>query len=152
MSLEAHQDIVEALKERAQQESKPFCYSCYIAVGEEGDDGKHCPQCGSDDNMRLVEGVGCEFGLDWIVEHIIKDEFEKMTESELEERFAELLDECYDKVKVGCCEFFPGDVLKAMDPTSFRIGVSEQCDSDIEDGRLVYLDGDYYVVPFDLQP
>lgn len=152
MSLEAHQDIVEALKERAQQESKPFCYSCYIAVGEEGDDAKHCPKCGSDDNMRLVEGIGCEYGLDWIVERIIKDEFEKLSESELEDLCEERLNDCYDQISIVGVKFFPGDVLREMDPTAFAEQLNEQCDSDVEDGRLVCLDGDYYVVPFDLQP
>ncbi len=108
--------------------------------------------CGSDDNMRELPGVGCEYGTDWIVEHFVKDEFEYLTESEMEDRYIELLDEIYDEVKIGNLTVSAGDVMKTMDPIAFRIGVSEEADHNVEEGRLVELNGYYYEVPFDLQP
>jgi len=51
-------EIFEQLKELAFKRSIPFCYSCYI----EAPTGC-CKVCGSDDLMRLVPGVGCEYGL-----------------------------------------------------------------------------------------
>lgn len=150
--LNAHESIVEALRVRAIKESRPFCYSCYVAVSEVGENNTHCPKCGSDDNMRELPGVGCEYGTDWIVEHFVKDEFEYLTESEMEDRYIELLDEIYDEVKIGNLTVSAGDVMKTMDPIAFRIGVSEEADHNVEEGRLVELNGDYYEVPFDLQP
>lgn len=46
---------------------------------EENEDGEfRCPKCGSDDLMREVEGVGVEWGYDWIIDHIVETEGEKV--------------------------------------------------------------------------
>ena len=37
-----------------------------------------CKTCGSDDLMRMIPGVGCEYGTDWIIEHILDAELEKV--------------------------------------------------------------------------
>lgn len=62
-------EILEQLKELALSRSIPFCYSCY----KEAPTGC-CKTCGSDDLMRLVPEVGCEYGTDWVIKHILETE------------------------------------------------------------------------------
>ncbi len=60
-------EIHEQLGRLAYDQSKPFCYGCY----EEAPKGR-CKSCGSDDLLRLIPGVGCEWGTDWVVKHILE--------------------------------------------------------------------------------
>ena len=53
--------IKEVLKERAHDESRPFCYSDYITVKVDDQGNAFCPKCGSDDLMRELDGVGVEY-------------------------------------------------------------------------------------------
>ncbi len=55
------------------------------------------------------------------------------TESEIEERFDEMLDECYPVVKIGELTFYPSQILKNCDPIAYNIGVSEYMDMEEED-------------------
>lgn len=115
-----------------------FCYSCYKVV-----EGEFCPTCHSDDFMRHLEGVGVEYGTEWVIEHLIET---NCTEVDGEEMFEEILDECYEEVKIGCCTFYPSDIMKELDPTCFRIGAQENLDSLTQDGQLYEFNGDYYHV------
>ncbi len=81
------------LQEAAYKVTDNFCYSCYKVV-----EGDHCPDCGSDDFMRHLSGVGVEYGTEWVIEHLITT---RLTPVDGEEQFEELLDECYPEVKVG---------------------------------------------------
>ncbi|MBU6454380.1 MAG: hypothetical protein KGS72_21610 [Cyanobacteria bacterium REEB67] len=139
--LEATEKIKEALKERAHDESRPFCYSDYITV-EANESGEYfCPKCGSDDLMREVEGVGVEWGYEWVMEHIVETEGEKV---DIEELYRDLLDEIYEPVRFGDLEYSPATVLESVDPTAFRMGANEYADSEMEDSRLIYLNGTYF--------
>jgi hypothetical protein len=141
--LEASEKTKEALKEKAHDISRPFCYSDYMTV-EENEDGEfRCPKCGSDDLMREVEGVGVEYGYDWIVDHLVETEGEKV---DIEELFRELLDEIHEPIKFGELEYCPSQVLEVVDPTAFRMGCNDNADSLMEDDQLVYLNGNYYRV------
>jgi hypothetical protein len=51
------------------------------------------------------------------------------TETELEEQFNEMLDECYPVVKIGYMTFYPSQILKNCDPIAYQIGLSEYEDS-----------------------
>jgi hypothetical protein len=51
------------------------------------------------------------------------------TETELEEQFNEMLDECYPVVKIGYGTFYPSQILKNCDPIAYQIGLSEYEDS-----------------------
>ena len=124
------------LEELAYQVTDNFCYGCYKVVEDE-----YCPDCGSDDFMRHLKGVGVEYGADWVIEHLLKAH---CTAVDGEELFEELLDECYPEVTVGCCTFSPSQVMKELDPTCFRIGTQENLDSLAQDGNLYECDGDYY--------
>jgi hypothetical protein len=76
-----------------------------------------CPKRGSDDLMRKLDGV-CEFGYEWIMEHIVEAEGEHV---DVEERYRDL--QCYPEVKFGELMYSPSLVLESVDPTAFRIGV-----------------------------
>ena len=45
-----------------------FCYGCYKVV-----DADYCPGCHSDDFMRHMSGVGVEYGVDWVIEYLVKE-------------------------------------------------------------------------------
>ena len=60
--------IYNQLTALAFQESIPFCYGCYIKAPT-----GICDNCGSDDLMRLLESVGCEYGTEWVIEEILKE-------------------------------------------------------------------------------
>lgn len=141
--LEASEKTKEGLKVKAHDISRPFCYSDYMTV-EENEDGEfRCPKCSSDDLMREVEGVGVDWGYDWIIDHLVETEGEKV---DIEELYRELLDEIYEPIKFGELEYCPSQVLEAVDPTAFRMGCNDNADSLMEDDQLVYLNGNYYRV------
>lgn len=64
------------------------------------------------------------------MEVIVAKEF--MSWSEVEEGFRDALD-CGDMVRIGSLEYLPSQVLEAVDPIAFRIGVSEYADMLAED-------------------
>lgn len=141
--LEASEKIKEALREKAHDASRPFCYSDYMTV-EENEYGEfRCPKCGSDDLMREIEGVGVEWGYDWVIDHLVVTEGEQVN---IEELYRDLLDEVYEPIKFGELEYCPSQVLEAVDPTAFRMGCNDNADSLMEDDQLVYLNGNYYRV------
>lgn len=130
------------LESAAYKVTENFCYGCYKVV-----EGDQCPQCWSDDFMRHLSGVGVEYGTEWVIEHLIK---QHCTTVDGEELYEEILDECYPEIAIGCCTFSPSDVMKELDPTAFRIGVSENADSLVQDEQLYECDGEYYQV-FDIE-
>ena len=130
------QEIHGRLEEAAMKITDNFCYCCYKVVEDD-----YCPTCGSDDFMRHLEGVGVEYGTEWVIDHLIETKLEPV---DGEEMFEELLDECYPEIQIGCCTFSPSQVMKELDPVCFNIGVTENLDSLAEDGQLYEHSGDYY--------
>ncbi len=112
-----------------------FCYGCYRVVKAD-----HCPGCHSDDFMRHLDGVGVEYGTDWVIEHLIK---EHCSPIDAEEQFEELLSETCETVKIGSLEYDPGYVLRNIDPVAFRCGVSDML---ADDEQHIEIDGEYYRV------
>lgn len=55
-------ELQTKLESLAFQKSIPFCYGCYT----EAPTGR-CNSCGSDDLIRLLPGIGCEYGTEWII-------------------------------------------------------------------------------------
>lgn len=47
-----------------------------------------------------------------------------------EEKYAELLDDCYPEVQIGHLTFSPSRIVQELDPTAFRCGIA---DSEFED-------------------
>ena len=130
------QVIHERLQNAAYKITENFCYGCYKVV-----EGQRCPECGSDDFMRHLSGVGVEYGTEWVIEHLITT---RLTPVDGEEMYEDLLDECYPEIKVGCCTFSPSEVIKELDPIAFRIGVGENLDDLAQDGQLYECNGEYY--------
>ena len=128
-------DLKEKLAALAFDMTDNFCYSCYKVV-----DGDRCPGCGSDDFMRHLDGVGVEYGTDWVIEHLIK---EHCSPIDGEEQFEELLNETCETVKIGSLEYDPGYVLRNIDPVAFRCGVSDML---ADEEQFIEVDGQYYQV------
>ena len=74
------------------------------------------------------------------ITHLIKEHCQPVN---AEDEFEEMLNECYDTVKVGCCQWEAGYVMKELDPVAFRCGVSDYF---ANDDRFVEVDGEYYGV------
>jgi hypothetical protein len=132
-------EIQEQLEKLAYERSIPFCYGCY----KEAPKGR-CTECGSDDLMRLVPGVGCEYGTDWVIEHILETE---LTSVDLEEAFEESVRQCYpETTKVGWMEFDTVSLMKDQDPVSWRCAFSEYESQEANEGSIVSFDNDrtYY--------
>lgn len=126
-------EIETAMERIAYQKSNPFCYHCY-RVCPTGT----CPTCRSDDLMRHVDGVGVEYGIEWVVKHLIETELEPI---DTEEAFEESLRELYpDTVKVGWIDVDPVDYIKNHCPTDWRCAYNDW---------LVSLDDEASWVSFD---
>lgn len=126
-------EIQTQLESVAFKRSKPFCYSCY----KEAPSGR-CLTCGSDDLMRLVPGVGCEWGVDWVIIHIVESE---LTAVNTEETFEESVRSCYsEEIQVGWMKLDTVSVMKEMDPVSWSIARSEWESQEAEEGNLISFD------------
>lgn len=91
--------------------------------------------------MREVDGVGCEYGTDWIMGHIIETQGEEV---DIDELYREVLDELYPPIQFGNLEYSPSAVLEAVDPVAFQMDVQENADNEIQDAWLIGLNGKYY--------
>ena len=115
--------LQERLTKLAYAMTDNFCYGCYLVVPSD-----RCPRCYSDDFMRHLSGVGVEYGTEWVVEHLIHESCQPVAAEEL---FEELLDDCYDEIKLCNLYYLPSKVFKEVDPIAFRVGVSDMlADSD----------------------
>ena len=125
--------IYNQLTALAFQVSKPFCYLCYREVKT-----SHCPKCGTDEFMRIMDGVGCEYGTEWIIEEILRQHLEPVNQ---EETFESMIEDCYPmETKVGWMDLNTVDVLKTMDEISWDIAKDEYISSLEEDEELISFD------------
>ncbi len=130
------QTLHARLESLAYKVTDNFCYSCYKVV-----EGDRCPNCFSDDFMRHLEGVGVEYGTEWVIEHLIKEHCEPI---DAEEQYEQMLNDCYEPVKVGSsCQWNAGYVMKELDPVSFRCGVSDYL---ADDDTFIEINGEYYLL------
>ena len=130
---ETKTDLVKRLEKIAYQESKPFCYGCY----REAPTGR-CIVCGSDDLMRLLPQVGCEYGTDWIVQHLVE---ENLSAVNLDEAFEESVSQCYpEEVKIGWITYDTVSALKELDPISWDLAKSEWIDQEVGDENIESFD------------
>lgn len=76
--------------------------------------------------------------IDKMLAHVVSE----CREVDREERFDQMLDECYSFEKVGgpFSHMSPSRVLKEVDPIAYRCGVNDYEDSD----NLIEINGDYY--------
>lgn len=127
-------EILEQLKELALNRSIPFCYSCY----KEAPTGC-CKSCGSDDLMRLIPEVGCEYGTDWVIKHILETE---LIAVDLEVEFEESVRQCYpEETQVGWMTFDTVILMKENDPVSWQCALSEYESQEESEGNIISFDG-----------
>jgi hypothetical protein len=134
-------EIQQKLEQLAYKRTTPFCYGCYIKAPT-----GVCPKCQSDDLMRELAGVGVEYGLDWIIKHILETE---LTPVNTEEAFEESVRQCYPEiVQVGWMNLDTVDIMKSQDPISWRIAQTEWESQEEEAEQIISLDNgsSYYRV------
>ncbi len=128
-----NEELYEKLTELAYQKSKPFCYSDYIVCPT-----VTCPICGSDDLMRHLDGVGVEYGTEWIIKEILQEE---LTPVDLEDAFAQSVEDIYGSTTtVGWGKFDTVTLLKEQDPITWRCALSEYESNEESDGTIVSFD------------
>lgn len=127
-------EIQKQLELIAFKRSIPFCYSCY----KQAPTGC-CESCRSDDLMRLLPEVGCEYGTDWIIKHILETEVESV---DLSDAFEESIRECYpEETKVGWMTFDTVTLMKENDPVGWRCAISDFESQEESEGNILSLDG-----------
>jgi len=127
------QDLKARLEELAFKETIPFCYSCY----RQAPTGR-CEHCGSDDLMRELLGQGVEWGVDWVVRSLLRD---NLTPANTEEAFEASVSQCYpETTTVGWLELDTVSILKEMDPIAWDLAKSEWIDSALSEGNLMTFD------------
>lgn len=133
------EEIKNKLKDLALERTTAFCYMCY-KVCPSG----ICKECGSDDLMRHLEGVGVEYGTDWAIKNILE---EKLTQVDLDDLFEQVIDDCYgEEVQIGFIKSDISTAIKALDPVAWDIAKSEHLDSLLEDESIIEVTGGYYWV------
>ena len=132
-------EIQEKLEQHAFDRTTPFCYGCYVKAPK-----GVCPHCHSDDLMRHLEGVGVEWGTDWVVKHIIQEE---LTAIDTDEVFEDSIRSCYpEETVVGWLKIDTVEILKSQDPIAWSIARDEYIDSLEQDEEVISFDGgsNYY--------
>ncbi len=123
----------ERLKRLAYQRTIPFCYSCY----QEAPSGR-CAGCMSDDLMRLLPGDGCEYGVDWVIKSLVR---ENLTAINMDERFEDSVRECYpETTQVGWMELDTVQIMKELDPIGWDVAQSDWVSAEEVDGQITTFD------------
>jgi primosomal protein N' len=98
-------EIQQKLEKLAYSRTTPFCYGCYIKAPM-----GVCPECHSDDLMRELVGVGVEYGVDWVIQHILETEIIPM---DTDADFEESIRQCYpETIQVGWLNLDTVQVIK----------------------------------------
>ena len=127
-------EIQTQLYELALKRSIPFCYNDYVECSS-----GRCPKCGSDDLMRMLPGVGCEWGTDWIIKSIIELE---LTPLGLDVEFEEFIRQCYpETTKLGWMELDTVSVMKDQDPVSWSCAQADWESTEADEGNIISFDG-----------
>jgi len=64
---------------------------------------------------------------------------------DIEQRYREMLDECYPEVKIGYLTFSASQIVEECDPTGFRCGAVDYADSLVSDRTISdEIDGELY--------
>ncbi len=141
---ERKKELTNKLEQIAYQKTNAFCYSCYKTVKQ-----SHCPKCFSDDFMRELEGVGVEYGTNWVIIELLND---ALTPVNAEENFTELLEDIYpEQTKVAWLNLNTVQVLKEQDPISWNIALNEHIDNLVEEEELISFDNENYYHTQDIQ-
>lgn len=133
------EEIQKKLNDMAFEVTTPFCYSCYIKAPT-----GRCEECGSDDLMRHMEGVGVEYGTEWVIEEIIDQKLDSINTDEMYEQY---LEECYgEEVTIGFIKFNITLAIKNLDPVAYQMGKDEYLKYLLEMESIIEIGGSYYYV------
>jgi hypothetical protein len=122
-------EIIQRLEAIAYKVTIPFCYSCYLNAPT-----GRCVSCYSDDLMRLMPGVGCEYGIDWVIRELVR-EIEPVN---ADERLEESVRQCYpEKTKIGWLEYDTASAIKELDPVSWDLAKSDWLETEESDDNLM---------------
>jgi len=135
------EEIQSKLEAIAYNRTTAFCYNDYIECPT-----GTCPKCGSDDLMRLLPNFGCEYGISWVIEEILRSELEI---ANLDEAFEDSIRSCYpEETQVGWMTFNTVELMKSQDPVSWQLARDEYIDSLESDDQIVSFDNgsNYYWV------
>ena len=69
----------------------------------------------------------------------VDEDGEPVYDWELYERFDEMLNDVYGEVKIGYSSFLPSDILRDLEPISYRVGFSDFLE--FRDGRRAAIRG-----------
>lgn len=138
-------EIQQKLEQLAFNRTTPFCYGCYVKAPT-----GVCPECHSDDLMRHLEGVGVEYGTNWVIEHILEEE---LTAVDTEEAFEDSIRGCYsEESQVGWIKVDTVSAIKELDPTSWALAQSEWESEEADEGNFISFDnGSTYYWAHDLE-
>jgi hypothetical protein len=128
-------EIETKLEELAFKRTIPFCYECY----KEAPSGR-CTTCGSDDLMRLMPSIGVEYGTEWVIKHILRDE---LTAVDLAEAFENFIRECYpEATNIGFLQNYDTvSAMKELDPVAWRCAQSEWESQEESEEIILSFDG-----------
>ncbi|MBM4253679.1 MAG: hypothetical protein FJ146_17060 [Deltaproteobacteria bacterium] len=127
-----HTDIIANLTKIAIARSTRFCYGCYA------DANGRCAQCGSDDLMFKLDGVGVEYGTDWLLQDLLAT---SLSPADTLEAFEQSVADCYpETVQIGWITCDTVTALKDLDPVSWDQAHSEWIDNELSDGNLITFD------------
>ena len=88
--------------------------------------------------MRELNGVGVEYGVDWVINHILETE---LTPVDTEEAFEDSIRSCYpETVQVGWMNLDTVQVMKDQDPISWQVAQSEWESQEEEEENIVSFD------------
>ncbi|MDE0151704.1 MAG: hypothetical protein OXK80_04305 [Bdellovibrionales bacterium] len=88
--------------------------------------------------MRPPEGVGVEYGTEWVIEEILRENLEPVEENKT---FEEMIEGCYPtEIKVDWLELNTVDILKTLSPCDWRIAQGDYMSSFEEDEELMSFD------------
>ena len=90
------------------------------------------------DLMRLVDGVGVEWGIEWVVKHLVEQNVEV---ADTEAAFEESVRQCYpEEVTIGWITYDTVSAIKELDRVSWDMSESEWIDQEVSEDNLVTFD------------
>lgn len=127
--IEERKLLHKRLQKLALKLTKPFCYTCYITCTS-----GICESCDSDDLMRELDGVGVDYGTDWIIDSILE---QHLTQVDIEAEFKDyFLLNNEEVIKIGNSFFNSIDIYKTLDITSWENELNDWRISQTADGTF----------------
>jgi predicted nucleotide-binding protein (sugar kinase/HSP70/actin superfamily) len=61
---------------------------------------------------------------------ILTEDFNEVSEREIEEMYKEMLDDCYPEIDICGYKYSPSNALESVDPVAFNCGLNDYTSSD----------------------